>query len=376
VADDTNNVADVFVHDRQTGETQRVSVSSAGAEANGASQVPAISADGRYIMFTSAASNLVAGDTNYSWDVFVHDRESGETRRVSVSSDGVQGTRSSFGGAISADGRYVAFASTAPNLVPDDTNADATHSENDVFVHDLRSGLTQRVSVSSDGAQANGNSGPTSLSADGRYVAFGSNAPNLVAGDTNNAQDVFVHDNLSGETQRLSVSSAGGQGNDGSYGGTLSADGRYVGFSSFATKLVAGDTNGQSDVFVHDRQTGETRRVSVSSYGGQANWRSGGPLMSADGRYVGFTSSATNLVAGETWGVPQVYVHDLQTGATRRVSVNDAGLARNGSSDGPSLSADGRYVAFRSDAPDLVDGDTNNASDVFVHDVAAGEPAP
>src|SRR5207248_5589264 len=118
VADDTNNVADVFVHDRQTGETQRVSVSTAGAEANGVSQRPAISADGRYIMFTSAASNLVAGDTNYSWDVFVHDRESGETLRVSVSSDGVQGTRSSFGGAISADGRYVAFASTASNLVP------------------------------------------------------------------------------------------------------------------------------------------------------------------------------------------------------------------------------------------------------------------
>src|SRR5439155_15823656 len=146
-----------------------------------------------------------------------------------------QGTRSSFGGAISADGRYVAFASTASNLVPDDTNGDATHSENDVFVHDLRSGRTQRVSVSSDGAQANGNSGPTSLSADGRYVAFGSNAPNLVAGDTNNAQDVFVHDNLSSETQRLSRSSPGGQRHHGRYGRPRSADGRDRGSSSYAT---------------------------------------------------------------------------------------------------------------------------------------------
>src|SRR5205085_1837304 len=138
----------------------------------------------------------------------------------------------------------------------------------------------------------------------------------------------------------------------------------------------AGDTNGQTDIFVHDRQTGETRRASVRSDGLQANWGSGDQTISADERYVGFTSTATNLVAGETWGVRQVYVHDLQTGATRRVSVNNAGVAGNGSSDGPSLSADGRYVAFASDAPDLVNGDTNNATDVFMHDIAASDTAP
>jgi Tol biopolymer transport system component len=231
------------------------------------------------------------------------------------------------------------------------------------------------VSVSSDGTQANGNSGPTSLSADGRYVAFQSNAPNLVAGDTNNTQDVFVHDNLSGDTQRLSVNSAGGQANDGSYAPRLSADGRYVAFSSFATKLVPGDTNGQPDIFVHDRQTGETRRVSVSSYGGQANSGSGYQTISADGRYVGFASFATNLVAGDTRG-SQAYVHDLQTGATRRVSVNNAGVAANGDSYNTTLSADGRYVAFDSGASDLVNGDTNNARDVFVYDMDASDTTP
>jgi Tol biopolymer transport system component len=377
VADDTNSVADIFVHDRQTGKTQRVSVGTAGAEANGASNGPAISADGRYIAFTSAASNLVAGDTNHSSDIFAYDRESGETRRVSVSSDGVQGTSSSSGVAISADGRHVAFASSAPNLVPDDTNSGATNSNYDLFVHDLESGQTQRVSVSSDGAQAIGNSFAPSLSADGRYVAFMSNAPDLVAGDTNRAYDAFIHDNLSGDTQRLSVTSAGGQANDASQLPKLSADGRYVAFRSFATNLAARDTNGQADIFVLDRQTRETRRVNVSSAGAQAGLGSTSfyHTISADGRYVAFASSAPNLVAGDTRG-DQAYVHDLQTGETRRVSVDDAGVASNDSSFELSLSADGRCVAFRSDAPDLVDGDTNNAGDVFVHDVAAGDTAP
>jgi Tol biopolymer transport system component len=202
-----------------------------------------------------------------------------------------------------------------------------------------------------------------------------SNAPNLVAGDTNTIQDIFVHDNLSGETQRVSIPSPGGQG-DGSYSPKLSADARYVAFSSTETRLVAGDTNGQPDVFVHDRQTGETRRVSVSSAGAQANSDSGWQTISADGRYVGFASHATNLVAGDTGGGQQAYMHDLQTGATRRVSVSEAGVAPNGSSYGLSLSADGRYAAFVSGASNLVEGDTNNALDVFVYDVAAGDTAP
>jgi Tol biopolymer transport system component len=376
LVDDTNSVADVFVRDRQTGKTQRVSVSTAGAEANGASNGPAISADGRYIAFTSAASNLVAGDTNHSSDVFVYDRETGETRRVSVSSDGVQGTSSSSGVAISADGRHVGFASSAPNLVPDDTNSGPTNSNYDLFVHDLGSGQTQRVSVSSDGAQAVGNSFAPSLSADGRYVAFMSNAPDLVADDTNHSYDIFMHDNLSGETQRLSVTSTGGQVNDASQIPKLSADGRYVVFRSWATNLGAGGTTGRADLFLHDRQTGATRRVNVSNAGAPAEWDGNSQTISADGRYVGYTSGATNLAAGDTRNASQAYVHDAQTGATRRVSVNDDGVAGNGSTYGLSLSADGRYVAFASDAPDLVNGDTNNARDIFVHDIAASDAAP
>jgi Tol biopolymer transport system component len=190
----------------QAAFTERVSVSSAGAEANASgSQGERISADGRYIVFTSDASNLVAGDTNSAWDIFVRDRESGETRRVSVSSSGAEGKGNSYSADVSADGRYVCFSSTASNLVAGDTN-----NATDIFVYDVQSGETRRVSVSSTGTEADRASreGP-SISADGRYVAFTSAARNLIADDTNTNTDIFVHDLQSGETQRVSVKSSG-----------------------------------------------------------------------------------------------------------------------------------------------------------------------
>src|SRR5438132_985845 len=216
---------------------------------------------------------------------------------------------------------------------------------------------TVRVSVASDGTEGNDVSLGSALSADGRFVAFDSAATDLVAGDTNGASDVFVHDRQTGTTERVSVASDGAQGNDSSSRGSpaLSADGRFVAFDSDATNLVAGDTNGTTDVFVHDRQTGTTERVSVASGGGtQGNGKSGGffafPALSADGRFVAFQSDATNLVAGDTNGTTDVFVHDRQTGTTERVSVASAGSQGNGSSAGPVLSADGRFVAFHDTA--------------------------
>src|SRR6266446_1314542 len=234
---------------------------------------------------------------------------------------------------------------------------------------------TERVSVTSGGTEGNGASLGSALSADGRFVAFDSAATDLVAGDTNGVSDVFVHDRQTGATERVSVASGGAQGNASSgligfaFPPALSADGRFVAFVSYATNLVPGDTNGATDVFVHDRQTGMTERVSVASDGTQANNASSYPALSADGRFVAFQSDATNLVAGDTNGATDVFVHDRQTGTTERVSVASGGTQGNGFSAGPALSADGRFVAFHDTATNLVAGDTNGASDVFVHEL-------
>jgi Tol biopolymer transport system component len=372
VPGDTNDTWDIFVHDRQTGITTRVSVASDGTQGNGWSKKQSISADGRYVAFHSLADNLVPGDTNNTEDVFVHDRQTGLTTRVSVASDGTQGNYISELGSISADGRYVAFSSWARNLVPGDTN-----SKGDIFVHDRQTGTTTRVSVASDGTQGNSDSWYSLISADGRYVAFSSWASNLVPDDTNNYQDVFVHDRQTGLTARVSVASDGTQGNYDSESRSISADGRYVAFESWASNLVPGDTNGSQDVFVHDRQTGITTRVSVASDGTQGNGESYEPSISADGRYIAFESGASNLVPGDTNGFRDIFVHDQQMGITTRVSVASDGTQGNDSSGGASISADGRYVALHSWASNLVSGDTNNAYDIFLHDrEGILEPSP
>ncbi len=368
VGGDTNNVADVFVHDRQSGTTERVSVDSGGVQGGAKSLYPAISADGRYVAFQSDASTLVVGDMNATSDIFVHDRRSGTTERVSVDSGGAEGNGLSYYAAISVDGRYVAFDSSATNLVAGDTNAFT-----DVFVHDRQSGATERVSVDSGGAEGNdGSGGFLSISADGRYVVFGSYATNLVGGDTNGLFDLFVHDRQIGVTERVSVDSAGAEGNGLSFYPSISADGRHVAFASIASNLVGGDTNASYDAFVHDRQSGTTERVSVDSSGAQGDFDSFYPVISADGRHVAFPSYTTNLVGGDTNGAPDVFVHDRQSGATERVSVDSDGAQGNSGSYEPSISADGRYVAFHGLATNLVGGDTNGVSDVFVRDRGAG----
>jgi Tol biopolymer transport system component len=365
VPGDTNNTTDAFVRDRQTGETERVSVNSDEGQANSRSGDVAISADGRYVAFMSDASNLVAGDTNApNQDVFVRDRQTGETERVSVDSAEGEANSYSVRPAISGDGRYVTFTSAASNLVAGDTSV-AT----DIFVRDRETGETERVSINSGEGQANEFSDNAAITPDGRYVVFASLASNLVAGDTNADLDVFVRDRVTGETERVSVSSGEGQANGFSDEPALSADGRYVAFASFASNLVAGDTS-STDIFVRDRQTGETERVSVDSAEGQANGLSLDAAISADGRYVGFTSAASNLVAGDTNANSDVFLRDRHTGETERVSVDSGERQANGASGRPAISADGRYVSFSSLASNLVAGDTNDRVDVFVRDRA------
>ncbi len=346
------------------GDIIRISVAPDGTQANGNSYNPSISADGRYVAFQSYAKNLVIGDTNERGDIFVYDRLTGQKKRISIASDGTQGNSDAYEPSISADGRYIAFYSAASNLVSGDTNG-----KWDIFVHDQVTGQTTRVSIASNGAQANYASLGPSISADGRYVAFYSNATNLVSGDTNNVLDIFVHDRVTGQTTRISVASNGAQGNSSSFNPSISADGRYVAFSSLASNLVNGDMNGARDIFVHDRVTGQTIRVSVASDGTQANGDSYTPSISADGRYIAFVSEANNLVSGDTNQAKDIFVHDRVTGQTIRVSVASNGVEANADSSMPAISITGRYVAFRSNASNLVSNDNNNWGDIFVHDI-------
>ncbi len=370
VPDDTNRASDIFVRDLQTGTTRRVSLDSSGIQGNGQSFNASITADGRYVAFESSASNLVSGDTNGETDIFVRDLQTNTTRRVSLDSSGIQSNDFSDLAEISADGRYVAFESQASNLVSGDTNG-----ETDIFVRDLQTNTTTGVSVDSSGIPGNNVSGEPSISADGRFVGFLSYASNLVPDDTNYTGDIFVRDLQLGTTRRVSVDSSGNQGNN--YSGaylSISADGRYVAFSSTASNLVPGDTNGREDVFVRDLQTNTTRRVSLDSSGNQGNNYSASPSISADGRYVAFLSDASNLVPDDTNVSRDVFLRDLQTNTTRRVSLDSSGIQSNGDSYGLSISADGRYVAFYSAASNLVPDDTNGAFDVFVTDIAATSP--
>jgi Tol biopolymer transport system component len=369
VSGDGNLQSDVFIRDRTAGTTELVSVSSDEVQGDDGSFGPAITPDGRFVAFWSQASNLVGDDTNGFLDVFVRDRLLGTTERVSVTSDEGQANSGSNYPAISADGLYVAFRSNASNLVDGDTN-----TVEDIFVRDRVNGTTERVSVASDESQGDGISVSPSISADGRFVAFNSAASNLVVGDTNNWDDVFVRDREAGTTERISVTSNESQQNFPSLYPTLSANGRFVIFLSFATNLVSGDTNNVADIFVRDRTAGTTERVSVASDQSQANNASELSAISADGRYAIFRSDATNLVVGDTNTAPDIFIHDRLFRFTERLSVASDGSQANDASGQPSISADGRYAAFRSIANDLVGVDTNGFLDVFVRD--RGEPPP
>jgi len=367
VANDANGFADVFARDRQTGTTEIVSIGGGGAPADADSFAPVVSADGRIVAFFSRASNLVTGDTNGFQDVFVRDRLAGTTEIVSAGlggapGDGECGDPDVLLLAISADGRYVAFDSGASNLVAGDANG-----KHDVFLRDRQSGTTELVSVATGGTQGDLDSFAPSMSPDARYLAFQSYATDLVGGDTNDYLDVFVRDRLAGTTERASIATSGAQAFSRSQNSSISADGRFVAFDTRADELVAGDTNQSFDCFLRDRLSGATIRVSVDSNGAEASGDSSHPSLSADGRFVAFASGAV-LAAGDANGADDVFVRDLANGTIQRVSLATSGVEGDADSGEPSLSADGRHVAFAADAANLVAGDTNGVRDVFLRD--------
>ena len=358
---DTNMAPDIFIYDRDTDTVELLPL--AGGVLPG-SQL-SMSSDGRYITFRSS-SPLVAGDVNGDLDIYIYDRDTDVIELVSITGSGVQGNSGSFRPSMSDDGRYVAFSSSADNFVAFDTN-----SEFDIFVVDRVTDVIIRVNESNGGAQANDFTENAFISGDGLFVVFQSEATNLVGGDSNGATDIFVYDLTAGSIERVSLTNGGAQGNDVSLNASISSDGRYVAFESFADNLVAGDTNADYDVFVHDRLLNTTERVSIASDGTQANAGSGRPTISADGRYVSFVSAATNLVPGDSNGFADIFVYDRTTGNVQLVSAASDGTQGDDDTVFAEISADGSFVVYETGATNLVAGDTNGEDDIFITEIAA-----
>ncbi|GIF02166.1 hypothetical protein Ari01nite_96300 [Paractinoplanes rishiriensis] len=353
---------------------ERISVTGAGAEGDGISGWPSVSADGRYVAFESEAANLVPGDVNGTTDVFVHDRLLGTTVRPVTSLATGHPQDGLYGAAISADGRYLSFTSWAPDLVPGDTN-----NTSDVFLLELATGAIERINLTSGGAEATGGiSWGSDLSADGRFVTFTSRAGNLLPGrDKNHTRgaDAFVRDRLTGTTTLVSVAQDGLNGHWPSYDRGISADGRYVAFTSSATDLLP-DGAQVIGLYVRDLQTGTTTRETLSSAGDPASIAGlHTATLSRDGRYVTFDTARNDVVPGDANNARDIFVRDRITGEVELVSLAGDGTQADGDSWAPRVSDGGRCVVFVSDATTLVPADTNGRSDLFVRDRDSGTTA-
>ncbi|MEE9320234.1 MAG: hypothetical protein V3U76_07315 [Granulosicoccus sp.] len=393
-----------------------------GSVGNGAASNPSISSEGRYVVFESASANLVAGDTNRSIDIFVADLLDNSITRVSVNSNGVEGDANSTHPRISGDGKHIVFSSAASNLIENDLNDTL-----DIFLHQITTGKTILISSSSEGEQASVGSNYPAVSSNGEYVVFESQADNLVPDDENTAYDVFLKNVNTGTIRRLSLGGEGNEiasvdtVNQDSGRPVISANGLSVLFHSFSPYLVSDDNNTVADIFLFDMRSGVISRISEAD-GQGGNGESLQPSISPNGRYVSFQSAASNLAVGLTNGELQIYRHDLLENETKLVSVNGRGftgdsasvaasvsdlgavafmsLAGNltlddsagqfrvylsaadnrsirrldiplfdgvdGSSFSPSISADGNAVAFSSESGKLIAGGVSASSDIFI----------
>ncbi|WP_455200627.1 PKD domain-containing protein [Kaarinaea lacus] len=363
VSNDTNDATDIFLVDTETRVIERVSIGINYTEANGGSTNPVISADGRYITFESFASNLVTNDSNNVIDIFVYDRVALTTLRASVNSAGQQATSHSFSPSISENGQFVAYYSLATNLVGSDTNRAI-----DVFVHDTVAGSTVRVSVDSNGNQGNMDSWQPRISANGQFVTFSSNASNLVQNDSNGIQDIFLHDRQTGAITLASIAPGGQPSNGRNSYSAVSGDGNFVVFESIATNLILNDNNGESDIFVYDKNLGTVSRVSQSTTGGDTDGPSYQPAISQNGRFISFFTYASNLDVANSNQLEDVYIYDQQNGTTELLTNTQDGQPSNNSTFNPSLNANGQFVVAFSLASNFVTPDTNNLDDVFLFD--------
>ncbi len=371
VNDDDNNCSDVFIHDTILNFTERVSISNQGLQANGDSFSPAVSGDGRYVTFTSYASNLVADDTNDCADIFVRDRLLETTNRISISNSGEEGNADSFGSEISANGDCITFCSYANNLLDNDKNY-----YSDVFVFDRTQKRIKRISISNTGEESNSDSLYPDISGDGRYITFTSDANNLDFNDKNGCSDVFIFDQNLNLIKRI-VGYNFTEANSASMESAISSDGRCIVFSSYADNLVPEDNNMVCDIFVFDQILNEIERVSVTSDGKEFSQNSGEPDISGDGRYVGFTiiqhfvQKVTNKGGNSKSVIHEdtgIFLYDRGLGTTSLISISNNGDFEDSNSREPGLSYNGTNVVFSSDSSNLVGNDTNNWNDIFIYE--------
>lgn len=346
-------------------ENTLVSVSSTGEQGNGFSGAATISGDGSVVAFLAGASNLVAGDTNGVEDAFVRNLATGSTVRASVASDGTQANDQTYEAVISGNGRFVAFTSSATNLVPDDTNG----FYSDVFVHDLVTGTTELASRNSAGQVSDGYSNGPSISADGRYIAFLSGADNLGNPTPDNSLGVYLRDLQTGTTSFVAP---------GGWEVSLSPDGRYLAYSAFYNTVfscdpLTSDQCFQSEIFVRDLLTGTTTWISRRPDGTEPNGPSASPSISRGGSRVAFLSYASDLGPSDTNNLPDVYVANVAHGTVSLASVSSSGeQVASGYVNWPRISADGSHVTFTTWAGNLVNKDTNGVEDIFVRDLDHG----
>lgn len=388
ISGDSNGQGDIFLYSVASGSLSRISEPSGGGESNNWSRDPSTSETGLYTVFTSNASNLVVNDTNGFSDIFVYNRANNQLKRVSVASNGTQADLFSNNPAISANGRFIVFMSAAQNL----TTLPHPLVNYQVFLHDRNPDkdavwdepgqiLTVPVSINDSGDLANnfaGFTGRLAVSDDGMTIAFTSEATNLVPNDTNGVADVFIHrrdpdhngvpdEPGKTETIRISVSSSGAQGNDYSFDPQMDSDGDLIVFTSLASNLVSGDTNGREDVLVYNRITGTTQRVSVSSSGAQSPGGGGAPDISADGRYVTFHGNDSTLTSPTCLSMLDcVYRHDRQTGSTELITFQPDGSPSGGHTYQPSMGEGGNKIVFLSENGYLVGNSSNNKTNVYL----------
>lgn len=392
-----------FIGTANAGETTRANVATDGTEADGFSSSAVVSGNGRFVAFSSSSSNLGANDGGFFSHIYLRDLATGTTVVVDIAPDPAGLGGGSGKPSISPDGRYVAFSGNFENF---DGNPSIFGG---IFVRDMEQGTVALASVNDAGDLADGGSMQPTVSADGQKVAFSSSASNLVANDTNQANDIFLHDLAAGTTEMISVATSGEQSDGFSSLPSMSADGRFVAFTSAATNLVAGDTNGRDDAFLRDRTAGTTVRMfnvvdgrsppAISADGAfvvSANseldsefegemiiyevatgnislavsglWLGAdaqGPAIGGDGRFVVFEAGTPNFTGGTG-----IYLHDRETEETILIESDDDGILQ-----APSVSDNGEIVAFASDVSTFVANDTNNLSDIFVHDRETLPPA-
>ncbi|WP_107058926.1 TolB family protein [Streptomyces sp. NRRL B-1347] len=370
VENDTNGTPDAFVRDLRTGKTERVSVQSNGKASHGVVREVSISPDGRHVVFTSTADDLVRGDPNDLDDVFLHDRRTGRTERISPTGatyDGLRG-QLTYDPAVSGDGRYVAYASGAEDLVTGDAN-----KRDDVFLYDRKKKTTELAQLGNDGKHGEGDAFAPAFAGGtgGRYLAFTSNASGLTdVEDHSSATDIFLRDREKHTTELVSVPH-GYNRKTPSWGAALSGDARYVAFTSASGVLrpEGPAPTSQHNVFLYDRETKRMRLVSATSDGTPANGNSDAVSLSRDGRYAAFTSAASNLAPGDDGDSSEdVFLKDMRTGQVTVVSVDDSDLGHEDTAPGrrTGVTEDGSAVVFDSPAGNLVPGDTNTAADVFL----------